>query len=77
MHYFLRYVGKRTGYELAKFDPDRGGGPLEVYTILGMSCDCPSPRRPCKHIGMVRILKGYINVYYDDQLDKVLQHNLN
>ena len=67
MHYFMRPINHRPGFELAKFDPDRSGAPIDVYIIRGRSCNCPSPYYPCKHIGMVQKLKGCPDgSYFDD-----------
>jgi len=49
--YYIPRMGKH-GYELAKFE-DRSF-PIEVYHTYDKRCDCPSFKRPCKHISIMK-----------------------
>ncbi len=67
----MRSISQYVGVQLAKFDPDHFNGPIDVYTIKGRSCSCPSPKYPCKHVGMVQRLKDKAGAYFDDTTDEV------
>ena len=71
MYYFLKHVSQYVGFQLAKFDPDRFEAPADVYTIKGRSCNCPSPKFPCKHIAIVDKLKEKPGSCFDDTIDSV------
>ena len=58
--------------EVAKFE--ESSYPLDVYTIGGRGCSCPSRYRACKH---VKIVKAWhkdgspVGVIYDDSANKI------
>ncbi len=72
MDYYITDNGKYV--TVAKFAPDASGTPQDVYTIMGGSCDCPSPQRPCKHQRLVNQWRKHIEknpyefgYYFDDE----------
>lgn len=79
-HYFIRRLTP-SRVELGKFDADRNGPPVDVYTIHGGRCDCPSPKHPCKHNFVVTRWElipepERFGMYYDDTDDGFHRHPL-
>jgi hypothetical protein len=76
-HYFIRRKSENI-VEIGKFDPFRSGPPLDIYTIHGGRCDCPSPQHPCKHNFLVTkwelLGDRKYGMYYDDQTERFYTH---